>query len=89
MSAESGTETWFEPMEAHLGLRELKYDAAERLRADFDGDSAAEEEFSALPSYHLVETCVPRSVSLDDCNDEGYLTIVIGQEVYEDSPFTQ
>jgi len=39
-----------------------------------------------LAEFHLVKTCVPTS---DDCAKEGFMMVVVGQEVYSDSPFTK
>ena len=42
-----------------------------------------------MPKYHLVQTCIPKNVSINDCSKKGYMFLVIGQEQYEDSPFTK
>lgn len=42
-----------------------------------------------MPEYHLVETCIPSTVTIEDCHEDGFMFVVIGQEVYMDSPFTR
>lgn len=42
-----------------------------------------------MPEFHLVETCVPTTASGENCSEEGYMMVVVGQEVYGDSPFTK
>ena len=42
-----------------------------------------------MPKYHLVESCVPSDVPINECSQNGYLFVVVGQEVYDDSPFTK
>ena len=39
-----------------------------------------------LAQFHLVKTCIPTS---DNCEEEGTMMVVVGQEVYSDSPFTK
>ena len=31
-----------------------------------------------IPEYHLVETCIPSNVSIEDCHEKGYIFVVIG-----------
>lgn len=35
----------------------------------------------------MVQTCVPNLPGIN-CNTDGYMLVVVGQEVYESSPFT-
>ena len=44
---------------------------------------------SDLPMYHLVQTCIPKDIPLDECHEKGNMFIVVGQEIYDDSPFTK
>lgn len=45
-------------------------------------------ESNKLPEYHIVQTCIPLSVPLERCHQEGYMFVVVGQETYDESPFT-
>ena len=37
----------------------------------------------------MVQSCIPKSVKFEDCHKDGQFIVVIGQEVYADSPFTK
>ena len=65
-------------MEEHDQLSYLEYEPAVSLP----------DEELGLPEYHLVETCIPSIKSIEECHSEGYMFVVVGQEIYDDSPFT-
>ena len=71
-------------MTSHKHLSEANYRAV-----DFASSQSEKSEFEELAEYHLVETCVPTSANGEKCATEGYMMVVVGQEVYEDSPFTK
>ena len=74
----------FEQMEPHEMLKEVQY-----RPYDFAKDEFAQELVESMDTYHMVETCVPSSVSMEECKDLGYMMVVVGQEIYDHSPFTR
>ena len=67
----------FTPIETHPMLQELDYMAQDWNFVDVDH----------LPKYHIVQTCIPSTVDIENCHIDGYMFVVVGQEVYDDSPF--
>ena len=48
-----------------------------------------DDSLENLPEYHLVQSCIPGNISIEQCKENGYMFVVVGQEVYDDSPFTR
>ena len=65
-------------MMGHSDLRELNYTAIDNDQKQLD-----------MPKYHLVQSCIPKDVPINECSAKGYMFLVIGQEQYQDSPFTK
>ena len=74
----------FEPMDPHTMLFETSYKPY-----DFAKDEEAQETVENMDTYHIVQTCVPSYYTIAECKEKGQLVVVVGQEIYDQSPFTK
>lgn len=74
-------------MESHPALSQMVYRAGVYKTDGMTDDEKA--SFDEFPRFHIVQSCIPTDVPVSECSQSGHMLVVVGQEIYDDSPFTR